>query len=247
MKKKKSVLILSTLALLLTFSAGASAASTLERIQANLNHGITFLLNGSKWQPTDSNGKKVTAISYQGTTYVPLRAVSEATGAEVEWDGTKQQISLSTKPALSKGQKVPFSADNVTNFKWSYYESGITWNKADLLFGETQYSEGFVVNKVTSAGQGVAFKIPKGTTKVGVLLGFKFDKEVKNNSKVTYTITDKNEQSLASGEISNNSVVNNELVLPSGTTELYVKFKTDLFAGSDGRGFLLWDESWLEN
>lgn len=246
MKIKKSVLICSALVLtlVLSYSAGASAASTLQKIQANLNHGISFLLNGEAWTPKDANGKKAAPISYQGTTYVPLRAVAEATGAEIKFDGAKGQISISTgsEASNSQGVRSPFSVDNVSHFKWDYYTSGITRNKEDLLFGETQYQTAFTVSGVNSAGQGVAFKVKQGTKQVGVLIGFK---SPKSEGIGTYIITDKNDQSLATGEVGNGKVVSNELVLPTGTTELYVTFKGP--AGEKSTGYIIWDESWLEN
>lgn len=253
MKKRKSItLIAATGALLLAFSAGASAASTLERIQANLNHGISFLLNGEKWTPTDANGKKAVPISYQGTTYVPLRAVAEATGAEVGFDGATQQISISTgsqeqeqeqgQEQPAQGERTPFNVNNVSHLKWGYTANGITRNKEDLLFGETQYQTAFTVSGVNSAGQGVAFKVKKGTKQMGVLVGFKASE---SGGTGTYVIKDKEKQSLATGKVEDGKVVSNELVLPAGTTELYVTFTGP--AGGKSTGYIIWDESWLQN
>ncbi|WP_246021105.1 stalk domain-containing protein [Paenibacillus lentus] len=246
-KSKKTAMIGTALVLLLTFSAGVSAASSLERIQANLNHGISFLLNGKAWTAKDANGAKAVPISYKGTTYVPLRAVAEATGANIRYDAAKQQISITTGPVAEtpgKGERTPFSVNNVSHFKWSYYPSGITRNKEDLQFGETQYETAFMVTGVNSAGQGVAFKVKDGTQKVGVLVGFKTSETDKDYTG-TYTISDKDGQAFATGKIESGTVVENVLVLPDQTTELYVKFKGP--AGKDSTGYVIWDESWLEN
>lgn len=246
--KKKTAIVGSSLALLLTFSAGASAASTLERIQANLNHGISFLLNGQAWTPKDANGAKATPISYKGTTYVPLRAVAEATGAEVKYDPATQKIAINASGQAAEqptaGTITPFGVNNVSHKEWSYYTSGITRNKEELLFGETQYETAFMVSGVNSAGQGVAFKVKEGTKKVGVLVGFK-DSKGDDTSTASYTISDKDGQALATGQIANGKVTENVLVLPAGTTELYVKFKGP--AGGSSKGYVIWDESWLEN
>ncbi|WP_435921947.1 stalk domain-containing protein [Paenibacillus sp. DYY-L-2] len=252
MKMKKTFMIGTAAVLLLTFSAGASAASTLQRIQANLNHGISFLLNGEAWTPKDANGGTAVPISYKGTTYVPLRAVAEATGADIEWNAAKQQISISAAAGNdevagqpSSGVRTPFGVNNVSHLKWSYYTSGITRNKDELLFGETQYETAFMVSGINSAGQGVAFKIKEGTKQVGVLVGFKYPKDDKTYT-ASYTIKDKNGQALATGEVENGKVTDNVLVLPDNkTTELYVEFKAP--AGGSAKGFVIWDESWLEN
>ena len=49
--------------------------------------GITIYLNGQKQVATDVNGKTVEPLIYQGTTYVPIRAVSEWLGKTVTWQG----------------------------------------------------------------------------------------------------------------------------------------------------------------
>lgn len=247
MKKKLMLTASLGLAFVMGTVTASQAAPVLEKIQANLNHGLTFLLNGESWTPKDANGAKATPISYKGTTYVPLRAVAEATGAEVKFDGAKQQITISTgsnqaETPSKQGERTPFSVNNVSHLKWSYYASGITRNKEDLLFGETQYETAFIVNEVNSASQGVAFKVKEGTKRVGVLVGFK---SPKSDGTATYKISDKDGQALAAGQIGNGKVVNNELALPAGTTELYVMFKGP--AGEKSTGYILWDESWLEN
>ncbi len=50
------------------------------------------------------NGQKVAAdnILYNGTTYVPLRAVAEILGKEVGWDGTTNTASITDKGATSQ-------------------------------------------------------------------------------------------------------------------------------------------------
>ncbi|MBE9915552.1 copper amine oxidase N-terminal domain-containing protein [Paenibacillus donghaensis] len=247
MKKKLIVAASLCAAFALGTVTASQAASTLEKIQANLNHGISFLLNGESWSPKDANGKSAAPISYQGTTYVPLRAVAEATGADIKFDGNRQQISISTGKTGSntenpQGVRTPFNENTVSHMKWSYYTSGITRNKEDLRFGETQYQTAFTVGGVNSAGQGVAFKVKEGTKKMGVLIGFKSPKD---EGKASYVIEDKNKQALATGQVGSGKVENNELVLPKGTTELYVTFKGP--AGEDSTGYVIWDESWVEN
>lgn len=73
------------------------AGSKLERINAYLNHGITFKVNGADQSLTDGNGKKLEPITYQNTTYLPVRAISNMAGIHVEFDAASQQIRLETK------------------------------------------------------------------------------------------------------------------------------------------------------
>ncbi|ANY70944.1 hypothetical protein BBD42_23550 [Paenibacillus sp. BIHB 4019] len=201
-----------------------------------MNHGIKFILNGESWNPKDSNGAAVKPISYAGTTYVPLRSVAEATGAEIKWDNDTQSISISTGDQEATRQ--PFNTSNVSHVK-TYTESGITNNVDELLFGETQYTSAFVVQGVNSANQGVTFKIKEGTKKIGISIGFKDPK----GTNATYSIGTKT-STFATGSVNNGTVVTNTLDIPKGTTELILEFKGQ--PGANGKGYLLWDESWLE-
>lgn len=95
MRIKKSVFVASLLACSLVFgSIGAVASTGVEKISASLNHNIKFLLNGKKWTPTDANGKELSALVYKGSTYVPLRAVSNALGAAVDYDANNLVITI---------------------------------------------------------------------------------------------------------------------------------------------------------
>lgn len=95
MKIRKSVFAL-VLAVTMLFSTaiGAVASNGIEKIQASLNHNIKFLLNGSAWSPKDPSGKTLSALVYKGSTYVPLRSVSEALGAAVDWDASTSTITI---------------------------------------------------------------------------------------------------------------------------------------------------------
>ncbi|GAA0386682.1 copper amine oxidase N-terminal domain-containing protein [Paenibacillus motobuensis] len=97
MKIKKKVFVASLVACgLLSSAITVGAATGIQKIQAALNHNITFELDGSSWTPRDPDGKKLSALVYDGSTYVPLRAVSEALGAEVNWNGGAQKIIINS-------------------------------------------------------------------------------------------------------------------------------------------------------
>ncbi|WP_379163503.1 stalk domain-containing protein [Paenibacillus sp. sgz5001063] len=92
---RKSVFISSIVVSSLLFgSVGVFAGTGVETIKAKLNHDIKFLLNGAKWTPKDQSGNNLSALVYNGSTYVPLRSVSEALGAEVDFDASSLTISI---------------------------------------------------------------------------------------------------------------------------------------------------------
>lgn len=95
MKTRKTFITLAiALALVCGMVIGANAADTLKEISAYLNYGITIKYNGEVQNLTDAGGNRVYPISYNGTTYLPVRAVSNMLGIGVDWDGATQTVLL---------------------------------------------------------------------------------------------------------------------------------------------------------
>lgn len=63
--------------------------------------GVDIYVDGVEMKPTDVNGNPVETFVYNGTTYVPLRAVSQSLGYAVNWDGANQRVYIGEQP----GQK----------------------------------------------------------------------------------------------------------------------------------------------
>ena len=104
MKKKLLTSIIISAIVVVSASAGAFAASNLQAIKANLNLGIKFKVDGKDWTPKDQKGNTQYAITYNGSTYVPLRAAGSALGVEVGWDGANNTVWLGDgAAAVEKG------------------------------------------------------------------------------------------------------------------------------------------------
>ena len=95
MKHKKliSALVL-TLVLLCGIAIGAGASGTLQEIQAFLDPTITIKLEGEAQTFLDAKGNRVYPITYQGSTYLPVRAVAGLAGLEVNWDQATRTVEL---------------------------------------------------------------------------------------------------------------------------------------------------------
>lgn len=59
---------------------------------------IKLVVNGKEVIPKDVNGKVVEPFAYNGTTYLPVRAVGEALGKTVRWDGETKTVHLGELP-----------------------------------------------------------------------------------------------------------------------------------------------------
>ena len=89
MKKRIPAIIL-MFALFLTTSYAANSY----RKTIAVTSGVNVEFNNEAIDMTDANGKAVEAFIYNGTTYVPIRAVSNAFGADIGYDRNTQTISV---------------------------------------------------------------------------------------------------------------------------------------------------------
>lgn len=97
---KKIIAIVTTLAIFVgTIVATAFAFGGQQSI--TVEDGVTVYMNGEKLDMTDVNGNPVSAFIYNGTTYLPARAISEANGKDVEWDGEAKSVYIKDKTNLN--------------------------------------------------------------------------------------------------------------------------------------------------
>lgn len=60
-------------------------------------NNIKIYIDGAEIVPKDATGKVVDPFIMNGTTYLPVRAVAEAFGKDVEWDGKTQSVYIGKK------------------------------------------------------------------------------------------------------------------------------------------------------
>lgn len=65
----------------------AAASKTIEVLT-----GVKIYIDDVELHPTDAAGNPVDVFIYNGTTYLPVRAVSEALGRPVQWDGKTRSV-----------------------------------------------------------------------------------------------------------------------------------------------------------
>jgi len=112
--KKKLIAGVIGLSMIASMGAGAYAASNLQEIKAFLNSGIKFKVDGKPVQLRDGDGNAVLPISYKGTTYLPVRAVSDALGVAVNYDGQTGTVQLGEK---SEGISIADGFDDMYHTK----------------------------------------------------------------------------------------------------------------------------------
>ncbi|MCX7714753.1 MAG: right-handed parallel beta-helix repeat-containing protein [Clostridia bacterium] len=77
---------------------GLVFAQPLEKNITAFYNGIKIFVDGKQIDPKDENGNSVEPFIYDGTTYLPARAVGEAFGKEVAWNEESKEIYIGDLP-----------------------------------------------------------------------------------------------------------------------------------------------------
>ncbi|WP_063567689.1 stalk domain-containing protein [Paenibacillus sp. O199] len=115
MKNKRWMLTAGVLGMVLTGSAGVYAGTQLETIKAYLNHGLGIEVNGQKFTPTGDQGKKLIPITYQGSTYLPVRSIADTLNTEVTYDSKTNKISIGSTSSSSGSSSTSNSGSTSTS------------------------------------------------------------------------------------------------------------------------------------
>lgn len=98
MKKRFPAIVL----MLTIFCSSALGISTYQKT-ITATYGINLMIDGKSPTLTDATGNTVAPFVYEGTTYVPIRAVSENMGATVSYDSNTNTASVTSANATSTG------------------------------------------------------------------------------------------------------------------------------------------------
>jgi len=114
--KKKTVGLLVGMSFVLGVASVSAAGPVIKNISAKINYGITLKLNGQSFVPKDPNGKELRPITFEGSNYVPLRAIAEALDVPVNYDPKTLEISLGEKDKAQDlvTSKLYYESDNST-------------------------------------------------------------------------------------------------------------------------------------
>ena len=105
MRKSRVLAVGVALGMVFAMGAQAFAGPVIEKVQAYVNHEMSFEFDGEKAVLPD--GYEV--LVYEGRSYVPARFVAEKLGAEVDWKEETKVISITAKeqePATPTGPAI---------------------------------------------------------------------------------------------------------------------------------------------
>lgn len=127
LKSKKTRIILASVAVIIALSITVFAEDISKTINA-VYMNVKLVVDGIQIEPKDANGNYVEPFIYNGTTYLPVRAVGEALGKDVSWDGNTATVYIGgevEKPAkdVLMWNKVYLEAENKNLFS-TYEQEG---------------------------------------------------------------------------------------------------------------------------
>lgn len=145
MKKRLQGLVLGVLIGAMATGGMGFAKTGTEIIEAVYNN-IKIYVDGVKIEPKDSEGKVVEPFIYNGTTYLPVRAVGEAIGKTVTWDGATQSVYLGEKPG-----DIQYLMDVCPAYEsLDDYDEYSTSNGKSFKMGGKNYTNGFTADAITN-------------------------------------------------------------------------------------------------
>ena len=103
-KQARRVVVLAAFAatLLAGIGIGAAASGSVTRtIEANYMN-IKLVVDGAEVTPKDAAGNVVEPFQANGTAYLPVRAVGEALGKEVTWEGSTKTVYIGKVPGVEE-------------------------------------------------------------------------------------------------------------------------------------------------
>ena len=94
--EKAKIFISGAVAATIITTAITAYTSTMKKTITIDYNNVKINVDGEEIEPKDGNGRIVEPFIYEGTTYLPVRAVSQALGKRVTWDGNTKTVYISS-------------------------------------------------------------------------------------------------------------------------------------------------------
>lgn len=164
--------------------SGISYAASTTTLYDVVVGGVKIYVDGHKLNPTDANGNKVEPIIYNGTTYLPVRAVANAIRKPVYWDGPNYTVYLGDMDAQLPYPTEELTIDDNIGAGWERTNNlkdnlGNTYTRAINPFNRYSYEK--ICNMKFSSFKGTIYVKAGSTTNKSTQI------VIKTDGKTVYT------------------------------------------------------------
>lgn len=143
MKFSKKLVVLCFVALLF-ISSSIYAVSKMATIKV-LYDNIKIVVNGKEVVfGKDLNGNRIEPFVHNGVTYLPVRAVGEALGQEVNWDGDSKTVYVGDNKPVKNEPKIKMMADAIPSFSDTNAYAVNSQDRDTVSLAGIEYKSGFV-------------------------------------------------------------------------------------------------------
>lgn len=165
-------------------TSGITYAANTTTLYDVIASGVKIVVDGQKLNPTDVNGNKVEPIIYNGTTYLPVRAVANALGKAVYWDGPNYTVYLGEMNGNLEYPTEELSIDDNIGAGWGKASKlkdnlGNTYSRAIYPFNKKAYEK--ICNMRFSRFKGTLYVAEGSTTNESTQI------VIKTDGKTVYT------------------------------------------------------------
>ncbi len=112
---------------------------------------IKILIDGKEYQPTDASGNTVEPFIYNGTTYLPVRAIGNAFNKDVNWDAENNTVILGSRgfDYLNKMSYVDNNQEECSKAEFTLKDNGIRLYQSGKGYAEDgKYPKHYVAYKL---------------------------------------------------------------------------------------------------
>ena len=97
--RKSAIIVIASIMCVVGIVIGVSAQTLFQKVQAEIRDDFTIVVDGMEKTFKTADGKIAYPLLYNGTTYLPLRAIGELMGKTVYWYEEDKRIELKDSPS----------------------------------------------------------------------------------------------------------------------------------------------------
>lgn len=180
--KQSRTFLMGMVTMLLLISLSVSAFAAYNQSLTVTYDNIKLNINGMQITPKDVTGRVVEPFTYQGTTYLPVRAVGEAVGYTVSWDQNTKTVFMTMAGGSAGGNQggntqLPTVnlVDSITPFamEWDgdYVDSYPSTGSDSVVMGGTSYKNAVVLEETARKANYISYNLAGKYTSLGGVIG----------------------------------------------------------------------------